>query len=517
MNLSKTHSIWLTVALGVVTAILYFNYQQLSLTSVIVQLFLYSALSFSLVAVVHLFDAPTATPFLYEESPAVAPVQTFTAPTDALQQQQSYLDDVYGKNKTELIDLAVQIPQMSTHCLLAINLPAYREGKTIYRALAEYTIKQKDKTGKPLFPQLFEINILLNRPRSTLPFDLWTEREILRFKQDYPHYQINLLKKTFQFTHRPLMGTIYKILADLAIYRSLHRADSPQQARFLLRTGGADAREKNPYFLSHLLEIFEQPSVAVYRSESRYPQAILQKCPLFHVLYVLESGLNRVYTHGHSNVGLGTYSAEIYAHAGGFNRQLPVAEEIDLAKRMAKIMAEQPGKYVLKKDLWKNALDNPRRAIWALYTNRGMANKYDYFGVEAVEEEIHAQDWEAVLLSKKLPKHLQLTPTNLAREVTFYYQQYLTRVRLYSETLTTFKQTHPVATKEEVRQQTYLVTQKIFQRMFMHLGIPKGSYQFVQRDLHQAETQAHILFKDISHLEILLERRTFRSHQVFNS
>ena len=515
MKVSKTVHIWLIVALVVVTTALYSSYQQLPLTAVFAQLTLYLALSFSIVTLVHLFDTPTVTPFIYEENFQGTPVQTFSTLTSSLQQQQFYLDQVYGKNKNELMDLSAQIPQMSAQCQLSINLPAYREGKNIYRTLAEYTIKQKELTGKPLSSNLFEINVLLNRPRPALSFDQRTEQEILRFKQDYPHYQVNLLKKTFQFAQRPLMGKIYKILADVALYRNLQRADSPQQARFLLRTGGADAREKNPYFLSHLFGVFKNPKVAVYRSESRYPQAVLQNCPLLHVLYVLESGLNRVYTRGRSNVGLGTYTAEIYAQAGGFNQELTVAEEIDLAKRISETVIKYPERYVLKKDLWKNALDNPRRAIWALYTNRGLANKYDHFGVEAIEEEIYAQDWENNLLSKKLPKHLLLTPVNLSREVTFYYQKYLTRIRLYSKTISTFKQKNPTATKEAVRQQTYLVTQTIFQRVFMHLGISKASYEFVQRDLNQQDSQAQIVFYDTAHLETLIKHRTFKHYQAF--
>lgn len=461
-----------------------------------------------------IYYRPTSPPqVLYEEvQPTVLPTYSTAEFT---QRHRTYLEAVYGLQKTELMDLAAQIPQMLESCKLSINLPAYREARTIYLTLFEYTVKQKTPLGEFLSPNLFEINVLLNRPQPTIPFDEKTEQEILRFKKNYPQYRINLLKKTFHFDKNPLMGTIYKTLADLAIYRNLQRHDSHQQERLILRTGGADAREKNPLFLFHSLEIFKNPKLAVYRSESRYPQAVLEKCPLLHVLYTLESALNRVYTKGHSNVGLGSYLADIYVHAGGFNSQLAVAEEIDLAKRITETITRYPEKYVLKRDLRKNALDNPRRAIWALYTRRGMANKYNQFGEKSVEKEIQERDWQALLLDEKLPEYLFLTPENLSRETSFYFRYYLTRVRLYAKTLQTFKKSHPTATQEEVRQQTYRVTQKIFHRVFTHLGIKSDSYQFIQRDLNRADSQAQILFFDVSRLQTLLERRTFKSHRVF--
>jgi hypothetical protein len=48
--------------------------------------------------------------------------------------------------------------------------------------------------------------------------------------------------------------------------------------------------EKNKFFLSHIFQQFEQDTnIAVYKSESRYSKEVLEKLPLLHFMYTLNS------------------------------------------------------------------------------------------------------------------------------------------------------------------------------------------------------------------------------------
>ncbi|MDD2916270.1 MAG: hypothetical protein PHH70_00290 [Candidatus Gracilibacteria bacterium] len=399
---------------------------------------------------------------------------------------------------------------MHEKCILSVNLPAYKEGRNIYNALCACTIGQKDIVGNPLDPDLFEINILLNRPNEQVPYDMQTENEVRRFQSDHPKYHVHLAKKTFAFADKPIMGMIYKTVADLAIYRNLSRSDSMEKGRLILRTGGADAREKNPIFFANIIENFLQdPHVQVYKSESRQPRMALEKVPLFHVLSTLESGLNRIYTRGRSNIGLGSYSAEVYALAGGFNPDASIAEEIDLSRRIAHRVALNPKDFRTHKNLVKNAIDDPRRALFALFEGIGMARKYDNFGNVELENNLKSFHWEQAIM-RDIPVHIQFTPENLSREVSVYYRQYLTRVQGGSQALKQFKLTNP--TREELRQKIYEITDGIFETMFLHMGIPRESLSFVQRT---RENPAHIVFHDINKLAELINKRTFPGHEVF--
>ncbi|MBX9808822.1 hypothetical protein K2X92_00325, partial [Candidatus Gracilibacteria bacterium] len=250
--------------------------------------------------------------------------------SDSIRRQKHYISHIYdSENPEELKTLSSQIPKMNSKCILSINLPAYKEGRNIYKALYESTIRQLDKDGTPLDPDLFEINILVNRPNKNQAYDIDTINEIEKFKNKYPQYHIHYICKTFSFTGKPIMGKIYKTIADIAVYRNLDRMDSYEKKRLILRTGGADAKEKNPYFFSTIIDTFiKHPNIHVYKSESRYPKELLKKIPLFHFMSTFSSGINRLYTRGKSNIGLGSYAAELYAQVGGFDKTVSIAEEI---------------------------------------------------------------------------------------------------------------------------------------------------------------------------------------------
>lgn len=77
--------------------------------------------------------------------------------------------------------LAADIAPMKPSTCVAVNVPALHEAAHMYQLLDMYT-KQVDEKGKPLDPDLYEINIIVNRKFGEEPDK--TMDDIERFKKD---------------------------------------------------------------------------------------------------------------------------------------------------------------------------------------------------------------------------------------------------------------------------------------------------------------------------------------------
>ncbi|PJA38987.1 hypothetical protein CO180_01805, partial [candidate division WWE3 bacterium CG_4_9_14_3_um_filter_41_6] len=307
-------------------------------------------------------------------------------------------------------------------------------------------------------------------------------------------------------------GEIYGTMADTAVYRNVQRPDGVNKERLILRTGGADAKDKSPLFLESVMRNFENPRLSVYKSESQLPQEVLDAAPLLDIAYRVESGLNRLYTSAQSNLGLGSYSAEIYAEVGGFGKKVKVAEEKDLSTRMAQKVRKNEKKFEIKKDLLVNALDDPRRIVWAMFHGQPMGRRYDAFGGEPVERSLREVNWNKKVVEGPLPSNMRLNPENMSNEMSNYYRQYLNDFATKSRSISEFKKANPHATKEQVLDKVYEMTNTMFVRMFESMGIPRDSYDFQRRD---TKGPARIKFKSINATKKSIEDGSFPSYQDF--
>lgn len=412
--------------------------------------------------------------------------------------QQKYLTQAYGPKMELPKRLASKIPAMHPECKMSINLPAHAESHNIYKALYEYTVRQKNPDGSRLNPNYFEINILLNRPNSTTKFDKATREQIQKFQRDYPEYHVHLIEHTFNFTtsagkDRPniLMGEIYKTAVDVSIYRNLQRANGINKERLILRSGGADAKEKSPLFIDSVLRNFSDPRVSIYKSESQLPQQFLDKCPLYDIAYRVQTGLNRLWTKASSNLGIGSYSAEIYSRVGGFQRKKSIAEDKELSTKMGNEVRRFSGLFDSRKELHVNALDDPRRGIFAMMQGIPLARAYDHFKDPVMTKQLRSTDWTKKITEGVLPTSMILNPKNLSRELTALYRQNLRDFMDRSQVMKDFKRQHPAATKNQIKQKAEEYSQEMLRKLFDSMGIPKDSYTF-------KSNPAEIEFRNIS-------------------
>lgn len=327
-----------------------------------------------------------------------------------------------------LKNIVSDLGPMKEDCKLSICIPAYRESWIIANTLKHYTLHQIDHTGAPLDPDMFEINILINKPNADTPDDEAMLEEINEFTKTYCKYHINIAQVTYDFPKKPIIGLIFKDIADAVVMRNLSRTSlsEKEKSRLILRTAGADVESLNPLLLSRTLNIFSNSNVVAHRWETRLPPELLQSFPLLHVMQTLAVFLLRQY-HGNQTInGPFSYTAEAYSRVWWFNPKKSLWEEIELSKKIWTLTHNIEEQLLFIKDLVKDVLNNPRRQIHSLLHGSGMAGRYQNFWQASHENHLRivGNDWKSIT-PENIPDFCLLTCENLSREVSAYYRVYI--------------------------------------------------------------------------------------------
>lgn len=327
-----------------------------------------------------------------------------------------------------LKNIVSDLGPMNENCKISICIPAYRESWIIANTLKHYTLHQIDHTGKSLDPNIFEINILINKPNADTPDDEAMQEEIQAFRKTYCEYHINIAQVTYDFPKKPIIGLIFKDIADAVIMRNLSRTSlwEKEKSRLILRTAGADVESLNPLLLSRTLSIFSNSNVVAHRWETRLPPELLQSFPLLHVMQTLAVFLLRQY-HGNQTInGPFSYTAEAYSRVWWFNPKKSLWEEIELSKKIWTLTHNIEEQLLFIKDLVKDVLNNPRRQIHSLLHGSGMAGRYQNFWQASHENHLRmvGNDWKSIT-PENIPEFCLLTCENLSREVSAYYRVYI--------------------------------------------------------------------------------------------
>lgn len=341
----------------------------------------------------------------------------------------------------ELEEVNTSLKPMSSETRLSILIPAYNESTRIERTLETWTTQQLKEDGTPINPHEIEIVVLVNRPNTSKSFD--NTREVIdAFRKKHPEFadSIQVIEKTFNFESVTKkvgaqdrefpdvrMGTIYRYLTDLAILRNTRRlsegASEEVVAQHVMRTGGADVYKRSPYHVAHILNSFTDTEIEQYVSLSDYSPEVYEKLPLLFLAKQLQENMNEDLTHGLSHIGLGTYRAALYAEAGGFEHSMKVAEEMELSKRVRRVLQKRGGsmEQYRRRDLVLNALDDPRRDIATLYQGRAITRAYEDY---QENQSIRSMDI-AEILAGDIPDRAQLTTDNLSVQADGIFKLYL--------------------------------------------------------------------------------------------
>ncbi len=309
----------------------------------------------------------------------------------------TYLDSIRTSDPTyyaELERLAAEptMPAMGDDTRVVINIPAWMEGKGIYKALDEYS-RQLDKDGNPLSTDLYEINILVNRKTGSAPDE--TLSEIQRFIADARakglNPRINFLDVEFD---PPLnvVGNARKVMTDLSLIRSLRRPT--QEKALYIESEDADLVHVDQKTVINIIDKMDNnPHLDAVRGvQDRFPEEMMEndlvflarRMQDFSELFMRRKKLrpennpdsnfqwHRVITGGWNTA----YSAEAYALVGGYDRGKEMGEDLLIGEKLSMIRGDgvEPNLDVIGR-VHTRTDSSPRRFIGEVMTGENAYSK----------------------------------------------------------------------------------------------------------------------------------------------
>lgn len=308
--------------------------------------------------------------------------------------------------------LKEKVAPMSPKTRAAVNIPAWMEGKNLYRLLQEYS-KQVDKNGNLLDPDLFEINIIVNRKTGT-PSDE-SVSEIERFKTDAERagrvLHINYVDVELP-EDRANVGNARRIITNLTLLRSLARDN--QYGPLYIESEDADLLDVDPNTVSNIITKLDRtphldavrgiqdrtPSVMMendflflYRRMQDFKELLLRRAafrPENNPRY--NFNWNRVITGGWNTA----YTAEAYVLTGGYNPYQTKGEDMMIGERISMLRGDGtiPNTYVVGK-VASRSNSSPRRYIYEVAS--GKAAYGESFEDPAVNERIRTTPPEELM------------------------------------------------------------------------------------------------------------------------
>lgn len=268
----------------------------------------------------------------------------------------------HSKRYLELLrSLNAQIGEaMLPSCRLAICIPAFQEGKNIYKMLEGYTQQEG------ISPSQFEIIVLENHMKNEEKDQ--TAAEIERFRKDHPEIKTRHVYAIFP-ERNAIMGYIRKLAFDLALLRSLERQS--QAGGLILGSNDADSRGYRRETLRTILNEFGRDrKLDLIVGRDTYPKEVFKKFPVLHAVFLFDRILKIVREHKvkprtiiapWSSGRMSYFTAEIYAAIGGYDSRLKRGSDINLGRRV-KEAREKPHEHIKRVNAAKLITD-PRRAL----------------------------------------------------------------------------------------------------------------------------------------------------------
>lgn len=292
-------------------------------------------------------------------------------PLNEAEEISSYWNAQTKEDKKFIEEIGKQIKKpMHPNCRMTIGIPAYMEGKNIFRTLEEAYAKQKD-----IDPSEFEVIIFENHPADKTRDH--TLQEIERFKKLYP--QLNIHHIYYCFPKIAPMGTLRKIVGDLSLKRRMDVKKTDPKKDFIIATADADSYGIKKRSLRYILDTFdEKPDVASITGKFDYPKEALAHYPTLHAVVRFRFMYILTRTRGYSIASSGASShlrASVYSAIGGFDWKAKRGEDAERGKRVYYYGKGQAPLKFLYTDAARYYTD-PRRAIDVMSEGKSWAEQW---------------------------------------------------------------------------------------------------------------------------------------------
>jgi len=279
---------------------------------------------------------------------------------------------------------------MSENCRATICVPAVPNED--FETLLRNFLGQKDLQDNPLPPDSFEVNILVNDLESKKEDIENAVKKIdeLKNKEEFKDLKINIILKPYK---EPVpIGQIRKLLTDVVLARSSNR--EKQNEPLVIISNDADLRQINKDYIARHLKAYEDnPDLAIVAGKADFPEEEYKKYPyLLATVRLLQAAdtvlRNRKVFLPKTMGNNSSFTAEIYAKVGGYDKNHRVAEDLELAERIAR-KAQAEGRKS-EKAIEYHGIDviaDPRRYVAAIEKGLPVVKAYrDFHENRAIRE-----------------------------------------------------------------------------------------------------------------------------------
>lgn len=266
---------------------------------------------------------------------------------------------------------------MDPRCRIAICIPAYKEGKNIYRTLQEYT-KQKGVKAEEI-----EIIILENHvARPGIERDN-TREEVNRFKKDHPQMKVRRVFYAFPQKAKA-MGNIRKTVFDLALYRNMQRRKAEPGKDFILASNDADFYGMKEWSLHYIIDTFDKNKrMDIMSGKCDFPKEAYVRFPVLHAVVQFANFHNlvrdRYIGNGHrlgSSGACSYFRSGVYAAIGGSDFKVFRGSDSEIGRRIAYYRGASNGRRLVSINALRIFTD-PRRALSKMVMGGNFVNQWD--------------------------------------------------------------------------------------------------------------------------------------------
>ncbi len=258
-----------------------------------------------------------------------------------------YIDSLDGEYHAEIEGIANTLEPMNEKCRVAVIIPARYEEKNLANLLDQYS-KQTDTSGNALDPDLFEINIIVNRKQSEIADN--SVQVINDWRKDHPEIHVNIIDVAFK-DEEACVGLARKYVTDATLLRSVKRKDATKP--LYIESEDADLFSVDKATVAKLINIFDnRPHVDVLRGvQDRQPEVMKENELLFFQRRLWDlaeillrnpkyrpdknSGADFVWHRVVSGGWNTAFTAEAYAQIGGYGATYRIGEDMAIGQQIS--------------------------------------------------------------------------------------------------------------------------------------------------------------------------------------
>lgn len=190
-----------------------------------------------------------------------------------------YMSSLSPEKRKEVVSLLVQMKAIDDQVRAVVCMPAYKEGKNIYRTLNNYAgLKEAD--GKtPFNYRKLRIVIFSNWPEGNAPDNI--ETEVQRFMKDHPGVQIDFIKARIADSAATIANYRNIMTAAVIENAAIHRKKPIGDLVYVSNDADMPDNAIKPTYVADIIHEFDtDPYMDALAGKINFPEKLMARVPV---------------------------------------------------------------------------------------------------------------------------------------------------------------------------------------------------------------------------------------------